>query len=510
MATGQPIAELEFTRRKQQILAIMPLRFFVALTILLAALLVLFLVLVATETALTVWHYLRQAPLWVQVVYAVILAGLPILTVALFWNWLRPARKRRARQRTSAVSPDSLQSDLLASAESGVDVSAALAEMREQRARRRTGEIFIAICGEVSSGKSSLVNALLPEAKADADPRAGTTDVIRHYRWSAASGDRVVLADLPGFNLQDDTAALEEARRAHLVIFVCDGDLTASQSAQLHYLTGLGKPVVVAVNKTDRYSEDELEAVVNEIRRKSGLDRADVVGVSTGGREEVIRLLGDGIEERSERKRSPRVEALRVRVQAHLDDNRELMESLRETAVLMLASEKLEAARDRFRETKSDELVSRYSRRAVLGALAAVAPGSDLIIQGVLATRLIRELSALYDVPVKEMEIDSFLQLAGGKLKNMTAITLAIAGNALKAFPGLGTISGGLVHAVAYGMIFDSLGRAAAQTLASRGELRPYPAAEAFEDLLNEHLETGAVQFAKMAVSGKDKSAGAS
>ena len=140
----------------------------------------------------------------------------------------------------------------------------------------------------------------------------------------------------------------------------------------------------------------------------------------------------------------------------------------------------------------------------MIGALAAVAPGSDLVIQGVLATKLVRELSRLYDVPVKEIEIESFLQLAGGKIKNMTALTLAIAGNALKAFPGLGTLSGGGVHAIAYGMIFDSLGRAAAQTMASRGELRPYPAAEAFEDLLHEHLESGAVRFAKMAVTRRE------
>jgi hypothetical protein len=170
----------------------------------------------------------------------------------------------------------------------------------------------------------------------------------------------------------------------------------------------------------------------------------------------------------------------------------------------MLASEKLEEARVRYRRQQADELVSKYARRAVIGALAAVAPGSDLVIQGILATKLIRELSRLYEVPVKDIEIESFLELAGGKVRNMTAITLAIAGNAFKAFPGVGTISGGVIHAVAYGMIFDSLGRAAAETMASRGELRPYPAAEAFEDLLHDHLESGAVRFAKLAVSRKE------
>jgi hypothetical protein len=178
------------------------------------------------------------------------------------------------------------------------------------------------------------------------------------------------------------------------------------------------------------------------------------------------------------------------------------MESLRDTAALTLASEKLDAARDLYRDQHALDLVNKYSRRAVIGALAAVAPGSDLVIQGVLATQLMRELSKLYEIPVKEMEVESFLQLASGKVGNMTAITLAIAGNALKAFPGLGTVSGGLVRAVAYGMIFDSLGKAASETMASRGAFRPYPAAEAFEDLLNDHLESGAVHFAKLAITG--------
>jgi hypothetical protein len=50
-------------------------------------------------------------------------------------------------------------------------------------------------------------------------------------------------------------------------------------------------------------------------------------------------------------------------------------------------------------------------------------------------------------------------------------------------------------------MIFDSLGHAAAATMASRGELRAYPAAEAFEDLLNDHLESGAKRFARLALT---------
>ena len=481
----------------------MPLRLLVAIVIILATMMVVFLFLLATDTALSVWHYLKEAPGWMQTAYFVMLLALPIITLTLFRVWFRPGHRGRKTTREPAINFTQLQDELLASSRTGVDVSPALAEISEQRRRKSSGEIHIAVYGEVSSGKSSLVRAILPAAEVDTDPRAGTTLAMRHYTWVANSGDRIVIADLPGFNLDDDSAAIEETRRAHLVIFLCDSDLTASQARQLRRLVEQGKPVLLALNKADRYDAEELQAVTQRLRERSGLAAENVVIVSTGGREEIVRKLGEGIERRESRERQPEIMPLLQAVQRHLDGNRELMESLRDTAVLLLANEKLELARIRHRTQLADELVSRYSRRAVIGALAAVAPGSDLVIQGVLATQLLRELSRLYDVPVKEMEIESFLHLAGSKLRNMTAITLAIAGNALKAFPGLGTISGGVVHAVAYGMIFDSLGRAAAATLASRGALRPYPAAEAFEELLHEHLESGAVRFIKLAVNRK-------
>ena len=487
----------------------MPFRLIVAAVILLTVFLVLFLVLLATDTALSVWHYLQDAPPWVQLAYAVVLITIPLVTVIVFWKWFRPSPTRKQQGTEEPVmTTESLQDELLESSRLGVDVSEAIEEIREQRRRSAGGEVFIAVYGEISSGKSSLVKAIVPGINVDIDPRGGTTDDIRHYAWRAPSGDRVLIADLPGFNLEDSSEALEETRRAHLVIFLCDADLTASQMTQLHTLQRLEKPVVLALNKSDLLSEEDIQALRRRFHERTGLPESRIVTISTGGREEVIRMLGEGIEERVERQRQPQIEELRTAVQSILDEDRALMESLRETAVLMLASEKLNEARDKRRDQLAEDLVSKYSRRAVVGALAAVAPGSDLVIQGVLATQLMRELSKLYDVPVKEMEIESFLQLASGKIRNMTAITLAIAGNALKAFPGLGTVSGGLIHAVAYGMIFDSLGKAAAQTLSSRGALRPIPAAKAFEDLMNEHLETGAVEFAKLAVRRKSTDAG--
>ncbi|MBT8062711.1 MAG: 50S ribosome-binding GTPase [Gammaproteobacteria bacterium] len=484
----------------------MSVRFFIILVLVMVAMLALFLALLATETALSVWQRLSAAPLWLQAAYLLIVFLVASASVLLAWRWLKPRQTRTKRATRSGPLDDaSLQNELLESASSGVDVESALAEIREQRRRKAHSEVYIALFGEVSTGKSSLVNALLPDARTESDPRAGTTLTVRHYRWTARDGDSVIISDLPGFNLGDHPEAMDEARRSHLVIFLCDGDLADSQFQQLRQLQESGKPLLIALNKMDRYSDSERQSIVDRIAGNSGLPLRDIVQVKTGGREEVVRMLSDGTERADTREREADIRSLRTAIQRHLDENLELMESLRDTAVLLLASEKLERAKHEHRETEAEQLVHRYSRRAVVGAMAAVAPGSDIVIQGVLATRLVQELCKLYDVEVKEVQIESFLKLAGGKIKNASAITLAIAGNALKAFPGMGTLSGGLMHAVAYGLIFDSLGRAAAQTLASRGELRPYPAVQAFEELLRENLESGAGRFAKLAISQKAK-----
>ena len=147
------------------------------------------------------------------------------------------------------------------------------------------------------------------------------------------------------------------------------------------------------------------------------------------------------------------------------------LEGGREAALLAHVDAGLAAGERALRTERGEQVVARYTRRAVVGALAAVAPGTDLVIQGALATAMLRELCAIHDLRVRDVDLDAFLTRAGGLVRTTTSVTLAIAGNALKAFPGLGTLGGGLLHAVAYGLIFDSLGRAISQTLTDANAL---------------------------------------
>ena len=122
------------------------------------------------------------------------------------------------------------------------------------------------------------------------------------------------------------------------------------------------------------------------------------------------------------------------------------------------------------------------------------------MIQGYIGTTMTRELCKLYGAAPRDLDVEEFLSLSQSRVGKALPLSLAVAGNGLKAFPGIGTVAGGLVHAVAYGLIFDALGRGLVSSLRQYGELDPGKAAEAFGDGISEHLQARVRQVAKMAL----------
>lgn len=461
------------------------------------------LVLYITDLGLSVWDRLQRAPTTFWIIYLLILGVLSAGGAYGVWrvlNWGRPAGKSRAIAPARPPDEATLRERLERSEAAGVRVDDIRRELEELQRRRAAGEIMVAVFGEISTGKSSLIRALLPETDITVDVRGGTTREVSYYTWTSPAGDRLILADLPGLNEADgqlDRQARDEALRAHVVVYVCEGDVTRDQYQALRTLVDLGSPVVVALNKIDRYTEPELEQVRERLAERVG-EQVEVAPVQCGGVEEVTRIYHDGREETTLRERQPRVEALRQALQRYLDTDPQVLDALRDTSVFVLAQQKLDAAVAQHRRGKADAIVQGYSRKAVFGALAAVGPGTDVLIQGYLGINLLKELCALYEVPVREVDMQRFLDLAGNQIKRSLNLLLALVGNVFKAFPGMGTVVGGMMHAVVYGLIFESLGKAVARSLESRGDLVSGPALRMFEDNLSEDLEARAKRLAQL------------
>jgi len=488
-----------------------------ALAVALLTLLLLWALLILTDTAFDVWTRLQEGPTWFFYLYGAGFLAISGVGGFALWRLLRPRLGRRAQaeqpQSPPRVDREVLEQRLEQGEAAGMDIAVVRHELALLQQRKAAGRIQVGFFGEISSGKSSLIKALLPEAGPAISATGGTTREVATYNWRSSSGDELVLTDMPGTNEVGaglDETARAEAMRAHLVVYVCDGDLSRTQFTDLSALLALGKPVIVALNKTDRYQESELELLLVRLRerlqahrgegREEAEARVDLVAVQAGGKREVLRVFPDGREERVVREMPPRVDALRAALQRHLDEDPEVLEQLRDTSVFVLAAQRLDEAELAHRRGRAEELTRSYSRKAMVGAMAAITPGSDLVIQGYLGVSMVKELANLYAVSVRRMDTDLLLELVQKRVARSSTIMLAMAGNALKAFPGLGTLAGGITHAAAYGMIFDALGKAVARSLESRGALRPAQAAQVFEEGLSEDLEARARRFARLAL----------
>lgn len=483
------------------------IRLLIAMAVLVLGLAALALLLTLGESALAIRAHLDNAPVVLQIAWWGSLAVGGLALGGVLWWLLRP---RSARSRGSAAVPapapteHQVREALDDAAAQGIDVSAARRELEELVRRRDSGEIHVALFGEISTGKSALVHALLPDAQAISDVRGGTTRELTRYTWRSPGGDVLTLTDMPGtgeIGAALDALASDEATRAHIVVYVTDSDLNRAQHAALQALLALDKPLILVLNKTDRYSEHEVAQLTGRLAEMiAGSRHARLATVSAATRREVLLQLPDGREQAETRQVPARVDALAAALQHLVDDNQVLLDRLRDSATFVLAQRHVDTALAKARRTRADALVDSYATKAVVGAMAAITPGTDLLIQGYLGTQLVRELAALYEVRIGQVDTELLLRLVQQHAARAHTLLLAVAGNTLKAFPGVGTLAGGALHAVAYGIIFHTLGHALTQTLEARGELAPRPVAKAFEENLGEDLETSARRLARVVV----------
>ena len=470
-----------------------------------------------TQTALNVWDRLLEGPRFLLWGYVGAMIALVVLAAWLIWRLVIRRDTQAVKKVVSRpLSRQDIEHRMREAKSSGVDIERAQKELRELASRQETGVIHLCFFGEISTGKSSLIKALVPEADVAIDVVGGSTSETRHYRWRNRAGNEILLTDVPGTGGHEaglDEVALEEARRAHVVLFVCEGDLSRAEADAVSQLLVFDKPLVLVMNKTDRFDVEEQAALMQRLLQRvekmgGALERDKVVAVSAGGEIDVIERAEDGSESVSRRQRPADIGVLVVAINRLLEDDSQPLDVRRDRAVFRLAAEKLAEAEKQYRAQRSEQIIRNSTRKAVIGSLAAVSPGTDVIIQGYIGTAMTQELCALYGAAPRDLDIEQFLNLSQSRVGKALPLTLAVAGNGLKAFPGIGTVAGGLAHAVAYGLIFDALGRSLVLTLTRHGELVPEEAAKEFEESISEHIEAGVRRVARLALEERQADSG--
>ena len=341
------------------------------------------------------------------------------------------------------------------------------------------GHLHIAVFGRVSTGKSSLLNALIGEPRFAVSPLHGETKKSSMQQWSEVEAAGVFLIDTPGLDEAGgevrEELAKEVAHRSDLVIFVLDGDITDSERSALRTLLKQGRPVVVALNKSDLYTQSEREALLATVREKTvGLVQTeDVLAVAAQPRaQQVIEIDDDGNETSSTREREPEIDDLRLRLWEIFENEGKTLAALNASLFAADLSDQVGVRMLHARREIGDRLVRTYCVAKGVAVAFNPIPVADLFAAAFIDVGMVVHLSKVYDLPISRREAGSLVSVIAAEAAALmgTVWALNIVSSALKVgTAGLSTIvTAGAQGAIAYYSTYV-VGRIAAEYL-SKGK----------------------------------------
>ncbi|WP_329741206.1 GTP-binding protein [Dyella sp. A6] len=291
------------------------------------------------------------------------------------------------------------------------ELAADFARVESMLARLERGELHVAVFGRVSAGKSALGNALLGREAFAVGVLHGTTTEAAQAPLDEAEHDGLVLIDTPGINELDgetrERLAFEVAEISDLVVFVCDGDLTRDELDALKALAATRRPLLLALNKADRYGTGERDRLLEQLRERTrGMVReADVLAVAA--HPAPLRVIEDDTRGRSvmrEQPVAPDIAALRERLLAIAASEGKTLSAVNAGLHAGRLTDQVSA---RIAETRR-AVASRVIRNYCLAKGVAVAlnpiPVADLLAAAGLDAAMVVQLSRVYGLPLTRAE----------------------------------------------------------------------------------------------------------
>ncbi len=338
------------------------------------------------------------------------------------------------------------------------------------------GHLHLSVFGRVSTGKSSLLNALIGKDVFSVSPLHGETKYSTMQPWDPVDAGGVFLVDTPGLDEAggEDREALarEVAGRSDLVIFVLDGDITDTELDALRAAIAEGRPIIVAINKSDLYTAEEQAALLQSVREKTQgvIDPEHILLAAAQPRPQVvIEQNGDGNEIESKRPRARDVDALRVKLWDILDAEGKTLAALNAS---LFASDLSDQVGRRILAAKrelGERLVRTYCVAKGIAVAANPVPVADLLAAAFIDVGMVVHLSRVYGLPLSKKEAGSIVKVIVGQAAALmgTVWALNFISSALKVGTiGLSTIlTAGAQGAIAYYSTY-LVGKAADEYLA--------------------------------------------
>lgn len=327
-------------------------------------------------------------------------------------------------------------------------------EVERYLKKLESGELHIAIFGRVSVGKSSLANALMGRDEFAVSPLHGETKQAQRVEIAQLAGHPIVVVDTPGIDeVAGETRAqlaVEAAKSADLVIVVVDSDLTQSERAAIEKLAQIGRPMLLALNKADRYSAEETSLLLERLREHtSGLVKSDLV-IAIGARpapQRVIEVSADGSERERTRTQEPQIQPLRDAISRVVRSDGDTIKALSAGLYAAGLSDQIAKRTIELKAKLGDQIIRSYALAKGVAVALTPVPLADLAAAAASDVALILHLSRLYGLPMTKAEAISFVATVATQLAALFGALwgIHIASSALKG------LSGGLSTALTAG-----------------------------------------------------------
>ena len=280
------------------------------------------------------------------------------------------------------------------------------------------GHVHIAVFGRVSVGKSSVLNALLGETKFSTSPIHGETRESQMSSWDEYDTGGVFLIDTPGINEiggeEREKLSRDVAKRVDLILFVVEGDLTETELDALKLLAGQQRPLILVLNKADRYRDAELENLLGVVKgRVEGLvDARNVVTASADPAEvRVIQVANNGQESQSTRKPPADVSDLKSRLWEILEAEGQTLSALNAGLFASGLTDNVAAKIVALRKELGDKVISTYCLSKGVAVAINPIPVADLFAAAFIDGAMVWHLSRLYDLPVTRSEAGDLVKV---------------------------------------------------------------------------------------------------
>ena len=319
-----------------------------------------------------------------------------------------------------------------------------LADLESMVSKLEAGRVEIVLFGEIDTGKSALINALVGRQVAQVDVRGGWTRDVWHTHWDGAGyclagleRSQVVLIDTPGINEVDGQQRAEMARdaaaRADLILFVTDSDLNQLEYSALAELAENHKPILLVFNKTDNYTAAQRQILLDTFHeRLRGIVAPEDFVETTADplpREYVIEAA-DGSSRSEFRPSLPNVTALKARILEVLARDGKALVALNGAMYAADRSDRITAMKLRMRDEQATAIIWSYAAMKSIAVALTPMPVLDVLGGSAVDATMVVTLAHVYAMPLTSVNaralIESILKAAGWVMLGEAATNLSL------------------------------------------------------------------------------------